>query len=55
MRALEIGHRAVFLGWCDGVMNIARYFNLLGESVPQVLVLAAALALLGFVNFNIYI
>ena len=33
-------------------MDSARYFDLLGESVPQVRVLAPALALLGFVNFN---
>ena len=36
-------------------MESARYFDLLGESVPQVQVSARALALLGFVNFNIYI
>ena len=55
MRALEIHHRAVFFwGWCDGVMDSARYFNLLGESVPQVRVSARALALLGFVNFNLF-
>ena len=49
MRALEIRHRAVFFcEWCDGVMDSARYFNLLGELVPQVRVSAHALALLGF-------
>ena len=36
-------------------MDRARYFNLLGESVPQVRVSARALGLLGFVNFYIYI
>ena len=37
------------------MMDSARYFNLLSESVQQVRVSARALALLGFVNFNIYI
>ena len=36
-------------------MDSARYFNLLGESVPQVRVSARVLALLGFFDFNIYI
>ena len=55
MRALEIRHRAVFFsGWCDGVMDSVRDFYLLGESVPQVRVSAHALALLGFVNFNLF-
>ena len=40
---------------CDGVMDSARYFNLLGEVLPQVRVLARALALLGFVNTNVYL
>ena len=36
-------------------MDSARYFNLLGEALPQVRVSARALALLGFVNTNIYL
>ena len=36
------------------MMDSARYFDLLGESVPQVRVSARALALLGFVNFNVF-
>ena len=49
MRALEVRHRAIFFwGWWDGVMDSARYFGLLGESVPQVRVSASAFALLGF-------
>ena len=36
-------------------MDSARDFDLLGESVPRVRVSARALALLGFINFNIYI
>ena len=37
-----------FWEWCDGVTDSARDFDLLGESVPQVRVLARTLALLGF-------
>ena len=37
------------------MMDSARYFDLLGESVPQVRVSACTLALLGFINFYIYI
>ena len=39
-----------FLGWCDGVMDSVRDFDLLGESVPQVRVSARTLALRGFFN-----
>ena len=54
MRVLKVRHRGIFRGWCDGVMDSARYFDLLGESVPQVRVSARALALLGFINFNFF-
>ena len=56
MRVLEVRHRAVFFfgGWCDGVMDSARYFDLLGESVPQVRVSARTLALLGIFQLQIY-
>ena len=37
------------------MMDSARDFDLLGESVPQVRVSARALPLLGFLFFNIYI
>ena len=37
------------------MMDSSRDFDLLGESVPQVRVSARGLALLGFVDFNIYI
>ena len=47
---LEVRHRAIFLGWCGGVMDSARDFDLLGESVPQVRVSARPLALRGFFN-----
>ena len=36
-------------------MDSARDFDLLGKSVPEVLVSARALALLGFFDLNIYI
>ena len=38
----------------DGVMDSARDFDLLGESVPQVRVSARTLALLGFFQLFIY-
>ena len=38
----------LFRGWCVGVMDSAHYFDLLGESVPQVRVSAHTLALRGF-------
>ena len=51
-RVLEVRLRAIyFCRWCDGVMDSARDFDLLGESVPQVRVSARALALRGFVEF----
>ena len=35
LRVLVVRHRAVFYcGWCVGVMDSARDFDLLGESVP---------------------
>ena len=43
----------LFRGWCNGVMDSARDFGLLGESVPQVRVLARTLALLEFFKFFI--
>ena len=46
---VDVRHRAIFFeGWCNGVMDSERDFNLLGESVPQVRVSARTLALLGF-------
>ena len=54
LRVLKVCHQAIFFwGWCDGVMDSARYFDLPDESVLQVRVSARALALLGFVNFNL--
>ena len=41
-----------FWRWCDGVMNSALDFDLLGESVPQVRVPACTLALRGFFNMQ---
>ena len=38
-------HCATEAAWRDGVMNSARDFDLLGESVPQVRVSARTLAL----------
>ena len=51
LRVLEVRHRAIFFFfWCDGVMDSARDFDLLGESVPQVQVSVRTLALWGFFN-----
>ena len=44
-----------FLGWCDGVMDSARDFDLLGESVPQVQVSVHTLALSGISITSIYL
>ena len=55
MRVLEVRHWAIFFwGWCNGVMDSACDFDLLGESVPQVRVSARTLALLGFFQLVIY-
>ena len=54
MRFKSVIEPSFFLGSCDGVMDIARYFDLLGEPEPQVRVSARALALLGFFNFNLF-
>ena len=40
------------LGWCNGVMDSARYLDLLGESVLQVRVSVCTLALLGFFSVS---
>ena len=42
-----------FRGWCDGVMDSAHDFDLLGKSVSQVRVSAYTLALQGF--FSIFL
>ena len=47
---LFLNHISFFLGWCGGVMDSARDFDLLGESVPRVRVSARTLALRGFLN-----
>ena len=53
MHVLEVRHQAIFFwGWCDGVMDSARYFDLLGELVPQIRVSARTLALPGCFNFK---
>ena len=40
--------------WCDGVMETARDFDVLGESVPQVRVSVRTLALLGVFQLFFY-
>ena len=54
MRAGSPSLSYLFLGWCNGVMDSAHDFDLLGESVPQVRVSACTLALLGFFQLVIY-
>ena len=58
LRVLEVHHRAIFflrmVRWCDGVMDSAHDFLMLGELVPQVRVSARTLALLGFSQLVIY-
>ena len=53
---LEVRHQATFFlwGWCNGMMDSAHDFYLLGESVPKVRVSACTRALQGFSNFYLY-